>query len=209
MQTFLPYSSFAESAKCLDRERLGKQRVEVLQILKTLDEKSGWINHPATLMWKNHPRLLILYGSAICREWKSRGYKDTCLQKILEYRNSSIWQTETTFPKWYGNDNFHKTHRAQLLRKDEEFYSQYGWKEVPNQFPYCWGNCKGYLTTPPAQPGYMYLCNKCHSQRFNRDDKILHHISNKWKENPKELGNLVSCWSCGKWYILSDFAGDF
>ena len=36
MQTFLPYASFEESAKVLDRQRLGKQRVECLQIFNAL-----------------------------------------------------------------------------------------------------------------------------------------------------------------------------
>lgn len=37
MNTFLPYPSFKDSAKCLDNKRLGKQRVECLQILRTLE----------------------------------------------------------------------------------------------------------------------------------------------------------------------------
>ena len=36
MQTFLPYPSFELSARVLDDKRLGKQRVECLQILKAL-----------------------------------------------------------------------------------------------------------------------------------------------------------------------------
>lgn len=36
MQTFLPYPSAEQSAKVLDTQRLGKQRVECLQILATL-----------------------------------------------------------------------------------------------------------------------------------------------------------------------------
>ena len=63
MQTFLPYPDFKQSAACLDYRRLGKQRVEGVQILKAiLGEKSlndkpykGWLNHPATLMWKPYP----------------------------------------------------------------------------------------------------------------------------------------------------------
>ena len=39
MQTFLPYPDFARSAAVLDRQRLGKQRVEVLQILKDGHER--------------------------------------------------------------------------------------------------------------------------------------------------------------------------
>jgi lipopolysaccharide biosynthesis regulator YciM len=36
----MPYPSFVESAKCLDNKRLGKQRVEVLQILQALKSKN-------------------------------------------------------------------------------------------------------------------------------------------------------------------------
>ena len=36
MQTFLPYSSFTESAKILDWRRLGKQRVEGMQIINAI-----------------------------------------------------------------------------------------------------------------------------------------------------------------------------
>ena len=51
MQTFLPYPDFKQSAACLDYRRLGKQRVEGVQILKKiLGEKSlngkpykGWL----------------------------------------------------------------------------------------------------------------------------------------------------------------------
>jgi len=62
MQTFLPYSSFIESVRCLDRQRLGKQRVEALQILNALNGKSkGWTNHPATKMWCGYEEALCLY----------------------------------------------------------------------------------------------------------------------------------------------------
>ena len=36
MQSFLPVPDFRESAKCLDMKRLGKQRVEVLILLKSI-----------------------------------------------------------------------------------------------------------------------------------------------------------------------------
>lgn len=35
MTTFLPYADFTETAKVLDRARLGKQRVETLQIVQS------------------------------------------------------------------------------------------------------------------------------------------------------------------------------
>jgi hypothetical protein len=36
LQTFLPYPDFAASAQALDQRRLGKQRVEALQVLRAL-----------------------------------------------------------------------------------------------------------------------------------------------------------------------------
>jgi hypothetical protein len=84
MQTFLPYADFNESAKVLDRARLGKQRVEAIQILKTISNGGGWAKHPAIRMWRNHEESLILYGLAICDEWISRGYKDGCKSQLLE-----------------------------------------------------------------------------------------------------------------------------
>ena len=53
MQTFLPYDDFVKSAKVLDYRRLGKQRVEAMQLLKAISGQGGWRNHPAALMWKN------------------------------------------------------------------------------------------------------------------------------------------------------------
>ena len=53
MQTFLPYDDFVLSLDCLDYRRLGKQRVEAMQLLNAMKrEKGGWINHPATKMWR-------------------------------------------------------------------------------------------------------------------------------------------------------------
>ena len=36
MQTFTPYSDFQASARALDNKRLGKQRVEVIQIVRAI-----------------------------------------------------------------------------------------------------------------------------------------------------------------------------
>ncbi len=52
MQTFLPDPDFTVSAQLLDTRRLGKQRVEALQVLRALTRESyGWKSHPAVLMW--------------------------------------------------------------------------------------------------------------------------------------------------------------
>jgi hypothetical protein len=135
MQTFLPYNDFEKSAQVLDRQRLGKQRVEVLQLLKALaGETKGWVNHPAAKMWRGYENALAIYGMVICTEWIKRGYKDTCFAKIMEYRN---YDRAIVVPKWLGREDFHASHRSNLLRKNPEYYSQFGWDESPD-LPYVW-----------------------------------------------------------------------
>lgn len=82
MQTFLPYPDFAESARCLDNRRLGKQRVEAYQILRALErfddpQRPGWRNHPAVLMWRGYEDALRLYMNATITEWTGRGFRNT------------------------------------------------------------------------------------------------------------------------------------
>ena len=135
MQTFLPYRSFQRSAECLDTKRLGKQRVETLQILNTLAGKSsGWQNHPAVVMWRGYESTLIDYGVAICREWLRRGYRDTCLEKIESFRNT--FPTHAANPSWLGKRNFHRSHQSNLLRKAPDHYSKYF--NVPVDLEYQW-----------------------------------------------------------------------
>ena len=135
MQTFLPYPSFPQSAQCLDRQRLGKQRVEVLQLLKALNgETKGWVNHPCAKMWRGYEECLVLYGLVICQEWVSRGYKDTCFNKILAYSDNPNLIVP---PPWLRNKAFHDSHKSNLLRKDPVHYSRFGWK-VPKDLPYVW-----------------------------------------------------------------------
>ena len=38
---------------------------------------------------------------------------------------------------WFGDFEFHSSHRANLLRKDYEYYSQFKWKEDATN-PYTW-----------------------------------------------------------------------
>ena len=85
MQTFLPYPDFAASARVLDNVRLGKQRVEAMQILRALTRTPyGWKHHPAVKMWCRFEEALGAYGYAVCAEWTARGFADTCEVKIGE-----------------------------------------------------------------------------------------------------------------------------
>ena len=67
MQTFLPSSSFEESAKWLDDRRLNKQILEARTIYEIIinNKTSGaWVNHPIVKMWRNYPETLSLYYNA-------------------------------------------------------------------------------------------------------------------------------------------------
>lgn len=115
MQTFLPYADFQKTAEVLDYRRLGKQRVECKQILKAMGG-GAWSNHPATKMWRGYEECLKLYANTIIREWVRRGYKNT-----MPYYEVG----EVIPPPWLGNEEFHRSHRSNLLRKDFSYYSQY------------------------------------------------------------------------------------
>ena len=139
MQTFIPYPDFQSSASVLDRQRLGKQRVETLQILNALAGLSkGWVNHPATKMWGTYESALLQYGLAIVAEWRSRGYKDTCEAKMWAVHDSMTHVRDfTAMPPWLGLDIVHDSHKSNLLRKNPEWYSHYNWN-VPDDLPYEW-----------------------------------------------------------------------
>lgn len=139
IQTFLPYSSFFKSAECLDYRRLGKQRVECKQILQALlGVSKGWRNHPATKMWEGYEQALIEYSLHMCNEWIRRGYKDTLRDNYFLQLELSQNINGYEYPKWLGDERLHRSHRSNLLRKDFDYYSKFGWAE-PDNLPYWWG----------------------------------------------------------------------
>jgi hypothetical protein len=107
VQTFLPYPDFVRCARVLDGRRLGKQRVEALQICNALDrDHGGWIHHPATRMWRGYEPALVAYGVAITREWIRRGHRDTVEDKLLAhlhgepYRGQRALREAGLLPPW-------------------------------------------------------------------------------------------------------------
>src|SRR5580693_4140458 len=112
MNTFLPYPDFSCSAKCLDRQRLGKQRVEVIQLLRSLLVKgAGWSHHPASKMWRGFEASLALYGLFVCAEWRGRGYADSCMNVIAEI-GARYGKDDPVPPPWLGDEAFHASHRS-------------------------------------------------------------------------------------------------
>ena len=132
MQTFLPYRDFVESVKVLDYRRLGKQRVETFQVLNILldrTESKGWRNHPVVRMWKGYEEALKLYQNVTILEWIERGYNNNMK---LETVNLDFFK----FPDWLGDEDFHRSHRSNLLRKDFGYYSQFF--DEPDNLEYIW-----------------------------------------------------------------------
>lgn len=131
MQTFFPYPNVIHSINCLDYKRLGKQRVEAMQILNIITGKSqskAWRNHPAVLMWYGYDNLLKYYMNYAIIRWVQLGYKNT-----MKLQKHGLLQ----FPDWYGNSLFHDSHKSNLLRKDQSYYKQFDW-QIKSDLPYYW-----------------------------------------------------------------------
>lgn len=137
MQTFLPYPDFHRSCRCLDDKRLGKQRVEaktLLNILLGRTRTRGWAHHPAKLMWQGYENALKIYYNECLKEWMARGFRNR--MKFESVRGRVV------YPPWLGDERFHASHRSNLLRKDPEYYRQFGWREPPD-LPYFWPTKEG------------------------------------------------------------------
>ena len=105
----------------------------------------GWIRHPAKLMWEGHELSLLSYQRAICEEWARRGYSDSCWEKssyLLEpHRERLLASGADAPPSWLGREEFHLSHRSNLLRKDPAHYGRL-WPEVLDDLPYLWPSPK-------------------------------------------------------------------
>jgi hypothetical protein len=148
VQTFLPYPGFAESAAVLDRARLGKQRVEALQVLRGLTVPGyGWRHHPAVRMWCGYEEALVRYGLEVCAGWVAEGHTDTCAATLAtdftRYRPGAAVRVQERLaengelPPWLGDPGFHRSHRSALVRKAPEVYTPL-FPDVPDDLPYVW-----------------------------------------------------------------------
>jgi len=135
VQTFAPYGrDIARGFAVLDYRRLGKQRVETYQILRTLlYESKGWRQHPATKMWMGHAAALAEYGRVNCVEWIDRGYQDNLLpifeHTVMSHRGSK------KMPKFL--DEIAVSHQSNLIRKYPEYYTKF-WPNTPDDLEYVW-----------------------------------------------------------------------
>jgi hypothetical protein len=147
VQTFLPYADFERSARTLDPRRLGKQRVEGIQVVRGLTRPGyGWRHHPAVKMWTGRLEALGRYAITCCEVWTERGFADTCAATlVVDLREGGVGFIRTQaelaaagdLPRWLGDEQFHRSHQSALLRKDPEFYGPL-FPGVPDDLEYVW-----------------------------------------------------------------------
>ncbi|GGS53429.1 MULTISPECIES: MSMEG_6728 family protein [Actinokineospora] len=148
MQTFLPYADFAATARVLDPKRLGKQRVEAIQVLRGLTVPGyGWRRHPAVRMWSGYEEALVRYGLEICAVWCAAGHADTCAatlradlgraRDIAEVRGQWELCAAGEVPPWLGDASVHLSHQSALVRKAPDHYRRL-FPDVPPDLPYVW-----------------------------------------------------------------------
>jgi hypothetical protein len=151
MQTFLPYKDFTKSANVLDSKRLNKQILEGYQILKVLnsdDPRAAWRNHPAVKMWRGSETHLYDYVLSMANVATLRGIKtDKNLENIEILRKATLQNWGTKKPFWINNksivDRLTESHRANLYRKDPEFYFEF----ADNQANPCCEKCQYFWVT--------------------------------------------------------------
>jgi hypothetical protein len=162
VQTFLPYSDFLASAGVLDQRRLGKQRVEAIQVLRGLVSPGyGWRHHPAVKMWAGYEEALVRYGLDVCAVWCATGRADTCAGTLTvelaqacgvhRVRGQPELAESDDLPPWLGRDDLHLSHRSSLLRKDPAFYRPL-FGALPTDLPYVWPSSDREPACRPPSP---------------------------------------------------------
>jgi Pyrimidine dimer DNA glycosylase len=144
VQTFLPYPDFLASARVLDAKRLGKQRVETVQVLRGLTVPGyGWRHHPAVKMWRGYTEALVRYGLDMCAVWGETGRADTCAATLVTDAGLTAVRTQAELgasgelPPWLGDEDLHRSHQSALLRKAPDHYGHL-FPGVPDDLPYVW-----------------------------------------------------------------------
>jgi len=167
MQTFLPVADFEESARLLDSPRLGKQRVETLQVLRALELPDyGWTSHPVVRMWRGRTPALVAYGLATVRVWRERGFADTTHTLIAEFAPDVVGVPQEglaragMLPSWVGDEAVHLSHRSNLLAKEPDFYRplfQPLFGAEPEDLPYVWPEPDDLPPAPPPEGAQVWV----------------------------------------------------
>lgn len=182
MQTFLPYPNFIGSAKVLDVRRLGKQRVENLQIMQTLLGKRVVNTHRFEPTGEYLTRYYNRYHDEIALtdvdpfdffRQESVPIKHLVPNSKEKWRvedlESSPWKKHPAILMWRG-------YESALMRYQEAICDE-------------WIN-RGYKDTCQAVTSYLYFhCEpRCYlgmPEWFGEEEFHLSHQSNLLRKHPK------------------------
>lgn len=213
MQTFLPFPDILKSIRSLDYRRLGKQRVEAMQLLQALRDPwalgssdyysivyepvravvgkyikhSRWINHPCTKMWLGYEDALGYYMNECIKEWISRGYKNTMKLRPTPEKYD--------LPCWWGSDYLHFTHRTMLSSKEPDFYSSQGFETpardlgVGEPMLYLWPSHGFPIPEDSIYNDYTFCIVDC---LVKFEDTCIAHVSEMIDDLISDLGSLTS-----------------
>jgi Pyrimidine dimer DNA glycosylase len=159
MQTFLPHPSMRDSLDALDNKRLNKQILETYQILNVLSgqtKSNAWRNHPAVLMWEGAESELWRYAMTAVKLADMRGIKtenNLANLNALAKKAAVYWGSDE--PLWRVNPITVKrvttTHKANLYRKDPEYYVEYAAAVNDEYNQPCCDTCQYYWPTHPRK----------------------------------------------------------
>ncbi len=184
MQTFVPSIGFMRSASQLDDARLGKQRLETLQILDSIENGTGYKHHPINDMWRGYEEALVLYGLACLHEWVVvRRHGDSTTSQLKSWMDDlGMSHREVTYgksgnvtgvaagqeivvPPWIGNLWVHRSHRSNLIRKVPHMYGRM-FPGTPLDMPYLWPKVDG-------RGGYQLYLSRADLPRLASGERVL------------------------------------
>lgn len=154
VNTFVLSKSKDDLFNDLDIKRLGKQRVEAMQIINVLEGGgTGYTNHPAVKMWEGYTEALKVYFNLCVKEWIGRGFNNTMALYNVDEEKYRIMECtfdgvtcsfveefdEYSFPPWFSFPPLIMSHRASLIRKDPIHYKMYIEDEMEEYY------IRGYL----------------------------------------------------------------
>ncbi len=110
----MPYGSYQKCASCFVIQDLKLMRAVVLRVLQYLSRNNRRPNRSAEL-WRGYEQSLIRYGIAIAIELRSRGCKDSSLEKLrLQFQDGTFAK-----PEWVFWPKLQESHQAYLLLRSE------------------------------------------------------------------------------------------
>jgi hypothetical protein len=155
MDTFIPLRSFEASAEVLRPQEALISLEGAIRLLEldhevgNLDRNKMIARHPLVQMWGRHTPVLCTYAYAMLERMKSdqehrrlpnsQRMNFSKLEKNLDYHMECASSGELVMekPRWLGNEKFHQTQRAALMRLEPEHYGK-EWPDEDMHYPTFW-----------------------------------------------------------------------